>query len=72
MTVEEALTHVDYAGPSDRRDTLPCTVVAAKTLANEVRRLRAAVEAVRALPYLDWDAEHYRDDVLAALEITDD
>ena len=89
MTVEEALTHVDYAGPSDRRDTLPCTVVAAKILAAEVRRLRAGVEAVRALPRFDLDGGYDdqcgvsrancsdgaymdADDVLAALEITDD
>lgn len=81
MTIDEALTQVDYAGPSDRRDTLPCTVVAAKILAAEVRRLRAAIERVKALDRYDCKDEYMalwpdgdwidRADVLRILEATD-
>lgn len=74
-------TGEDYAsqfGSLKPRALADCIV----TLAAEVRRLRAAVEAVRALPRYDclFDGMHVdtdgdwidRDDVLAALEITDD
>lgn len=64
MTVEEALAYADDAsniwGPKD----------ASRVLAAEVRRLRAAVEAVRALPRDRFDFID-RDDVIAALEATD-
>lgn len=81
-------TGEDYAsqfGSLKPRALADCIV----TLAAEVRRLRAAVEAVRALPRFDLDGGYEdqcgvsrancsdgaymdADDVLAALEITDD
>ena len=83
MTIEQALEEADFisegCGVSER------TARATMTLAAEVRRLRAAVEAVRALErYADVEESQYgvvkradgewiyRDDVLGALEITDD
>ena len=87
MTTDEALNEADFitegCGVSER------TARATMTLAAEVRRYQAAVEAVRALPRFDLDGGYDdqcgvsrancsdgaymdADDVLAALEITDD
>ena len=77
MTVEEALEEADFI--TGGRDVSERTARATMTLAAEVRRLRAGVEAVRALPRYDclFDGMHVdtdgdfidRDDVLAALEM---
>ena len=83
MTIEQALEEADCI--TGGRDVSERTARATMTLAAEVRRLRAAVEAVRALErYADVEESQYgvvkradgewiyRDDVLGALEITDD
>ena len=73
MTIEQALEEADFI--TGGRDVSERTARATMTLAAEVRRLRAGVEAVKVLP---WCYGHHhdglidRDDVLAALEITDD
>ena len=67
MSVDQALEYVESGRPGRRQSH------AAYRLAKEVRRLRAGVEAVRALDVhgVDFDLID-RDDVLAALGATDD
>lgn len=68
MTVDEALKY-----EASNRSNLKMLFDANEALAAEVRRLRAGVEAVRALDVhgVDFDLID-RDDVLAALGATDD
>lgn len=79
MTVDEALAHADRAVVvrSKRPSMGRFNGDVAITLAAELRRLRSAVEVVRALPTYDlegpsWDGRLLiRDDVIAALEASD-
>lgn len=87
MTIDKAIEEADFI--AEGCDVSEQTARATVTLAAEVRRLRAAVEAVRALPRFDLDGGYDdqcgvsrancpdgayldADDVLAALEATDD
>ena len=86
MTIDEALQFADILGDLNGKfNETEFKSEVTLTLAAEVRRLRAGVEAVRALErYADVEESQYgvvkradgewiyRDDVLGALEITDD